>query len=743
MPVGLVVLWSSSRRSVFWVRPTPDTPVSRGALGPPPETGGLPFPFFPRRHARGAGLHFPPKPRPKPFGNPFRSPSKPAPSAAMLRSPSSLRSLLRLSGRLLRPASPRLSLPLPLNPRLPRYQLSTTRPRPRFLSSSSSPSPTPGGAGWATYDPLTDSLSASAAPSASDSEPPAESDAWGVFDPVSGRVIMKGSTPPSSPTTAVPAAPAAVEVEEEEEEEEEEEGAGDSEGEGEEKGKGPARARVARAPTRWSSVAAARKSPGKGGKERSSYVCSNCGEAYSQWWGTCRHCNATGTVGKYVAGPDGDASAEGSHHVGRSWIPQKSKEMVPQSLREVNKGINQAAWRMPLSGTFGMEISRVLGGGIVPGSLILVGGDPGVGKSSLILQLASNMLESFKTDESSPVVYVSGEESIEQIGNRAHRMSITSSKLYLYSGTDIEDILDKIQPLSPRALIIDSIQTVYVKSFAGSAGNLSQVKECTSALLRFAKLTNIPVFLIGHVTKSGDIAGPRLLEHIVDVVLYMEGERCSSHRLLRSVKNRFGSTDELGVFEMAEFGLQAVLNPSQMFLTEHDSDSEILAGLAVAVILDGSRTFAIEVQALCVSGSHRSGQVVGIPTKRADVIISVLMKQAGLKLQDNAVFLNVVSGFELTETAGDLAIAASICSSFLEFPIPNDVAFIGEIGLGGELRTVPRMDKRVMTIAKLGYKKCVVPKTAEKLLKPLNLDIEILPCSNLKQFINAIFRPQD
>ncbi|CAL5051098.1 unnamed protein product [Urochloa decumbens] len=651
----------------------------------------------------------------------------PVPSAAMLRSPSSLRSLIRL----LRPPSPRL--PLPLNPRLPRYLLSV---RPRFLSSSSSsPLPTPGGAGWATYDPLTDSLSASAAlppPSASDSEAPAESDAWGVFDPVSGRIVMQDSLPPSSSTTAVPAAAAA----------QEEEGEVTGESEGEERGKGQASARVARTPNKWSSVAAARKSPGKGGKERTSYVCSHCGEAYSQWWGTCRHCNATGTVVKYVAGPDGDASAEGSHHVVRSWIPQKSKEMVPQSLQEVNKGINQAAWRIPLSGTFGMEISRVLGGGIVPGSLILVGGDPGVGKSSLILQLASNMLESFKADESSPVVYVSGEESIEQIGNRAHRMSITSSKLYLYSGTDIEDILDKIQPLSPRALIIDSIQTVYVKSFAGSAGNLSQVKECTSALLRFAKLTNIPVFLIGHVTKSGDIAGPRLLEHIVDVVLYMEGERCSSHRLLRSVKNRFGSTDELGVFEMAEFGLQAVLNPSQMFLTEHDSDSEILAGLAVAVILDGSRTFAIEVQALCVSGSHRSGQVVGIPTKRADVIISVLMKQAGLKLQDNAVFLNVVSGFELTETAGDLAIAASICSSFLEFPIPNDVAFIGEIGLGGELRTVPRMDKRVMTVAKLGYKKCVVPKTAEKLLKPLNLDIEILPCSNLKQFINAIFRPQ-
>ncbi|KAF8776018.1 hypothetical protein HU200_003971 [Digitaria exilis] len=524
----------------------------------------------------------------------------PHPSATMLlRSPSSLRSLIRL----LRPPTPPLRRPL--SPRLPGHALCA---RPRFLSSSSSPAP----------GSLTDSLSASAAlPSHSTPDAPADSDSWSVFDPVAGRIFVQGSPPHSSSTTAAAAAEEEEEEEKEDDDDEEEDGE-DGEVAGEQPPvKKPATARGAKAQTSWSSVVAARKPAGKGVKEKFTYVCSNCKEAEGQWWGTCP--------------------------TAARWGPWTS-------------------------------------------SLILVGGDPGVGKSSLMLQLASNILEGFKVEESSPVVYVSGEESIEQIGNRADRMSIASSKLYLYSGTDIE--------------LPDN-----------------KVKECTSALLRFAKLTNIPVFLIGHVTKSGDIAGPRLLEHIVDVVLYMEGERCSSHRLLRSVKNRFGSTDELGVFEMAEFGLQAVLNPSQMFLTEHDSDSEIMAGLAVAVILDGSRTFALEVQ--------------------------VLMKQAGLKLQDSGIFLNVVSGIELTETAGDLAIAASICSSFLEFPIPNDVAFIGEIGLGGELRTVPRMDKRVMAIAKLGYKKCVVPKTSEKLLKPLNLDIEIVACSNLKQFINAIFRPQD
>ncbi|KAM0845845.1 hypothetical protein ACQ4PT_056082 [Festuca glaucescens] len=620
----------------------------------------------------------------------------------MLPSTSSLRSLLRLSRRI---PLHRLR-PLPRPPLLPHIHL---------LSSSSS---WPTGDARATYDPLVPPDAVSSASAASDPETSADSEgSWGVFDPVAGRIVMQAQ--PSPP-------PSSSEGEEEEEEQVKQKG----------------KTIGWKGESRWADVATARRAGGKGKKAaRATYVCSNCGEGFSQWWGTCRSCQAVGTLTKYVTGAD-SSDAEGSHHAGRSWIQQKSKEMVPKSLREVTKGFDQTGWRIPLPGTFGNEIARVLGGGVVPGSLVLIGGDPGVGKSSLMLQLASIVSDGSEDHESSPVVYVSGEESIEQIANRAHRMSIRSRDLYLYSSTDIEDILDKIQPLSPRALIVDSIQTVYLRAFAGSAGNQVQVKECTSALLSFAKMTNIPVFLIGHVTKAGDIAGPRILEHIVDVVLYMEGERCLSHRLLRSVKNRFGSTDELGVFEMSESGLQAVLNPSEMFLTEHASDSEILAGLAVAVVLDGSRTFAVEVQALCVPGCRTRGQVVGIPISRADVITSVLMKQAGLKLQDSVIFLNVVSGFELTETAGDLAIAASICSSFLEFAIPNDIAFIGEIGLGGELRTVPRMDKRVMAIAKLGYRKCVVPKTSEKLLKPLDLGVEILPCRNLKEFINTVFRPE-
>ncbi|XP_055828734.1 uncharacterized protein LOC129896790 isoform X2 [Solanum dulcamara] len=470
------------------------------------------------------------------------------------------------------------------------------------------------------------------------------------------------------------------------------------------------------------------KKKGKG-KSKTVWVCSDCGYDDGQWWGICKQCNGVNTMKRFSEGVERLTSGfEVSENVTRSWLPHQSVRAMPTKLTDVNKGINQSNWRIPLSGLFGAEVGRVLGGGLVPGCLVLVGGDPGVGKSTLLLQIAAIVAEGCDMGGPAPVLYVSGEESVEQIGNRADRMRIGTDELFLYASTDVEDILEKTQTLSLRALVIDSIQTVYLRGVTGSAGGLSQVKECTEALLRFAKKTNIPVFLIGHVTKSGEIAGPRVLEHIVDVVLYMEGEKYSSHRLLRSVKNRFGSTDELGVFEMSQSGLQAVSNPSEMFLSEQQSDSEFLAGLAVTVIMDGSRAFLIEIQALCVAGSSVSRQVNGVQAGRAEMIIS-------------GVFLNVVSGVSLSETAGDLAVAAAICSSFLEFPLPVGIAFIGEIGLGGEIRMVPRMDKRVNTVAKLGYKKCIMPKSAEASLSALDLgDTEIVACRNLKEMINVVFR---
>ncbi|XP_048227449.1 DNA repair protein RadA-like isoform X3 [Ricinus communis] len=330
----------------------------------------------------------------------------------------------------------------------------------------------------------------------------------------------------------------------------------------------------------------------------------------------------------------------------RSWLPQKVSETQPLRLKDVNQRMNQP-------GLFGSEVARVLGGGVVPGSLILIGSDPGVGKSTLLLQVAAIIAEGQDVGKRDPVVYVSGEESVEQIVNRADRLSIGVEELFLYSSTDIE------------------------------------VNECTSALLRFAKKTNIPVLLahlllvVDHFFSSEDVC-----YFMICFDQFHQGEKHSTHRLLCPVKNRFGCTDELGVFKMSQSGLQSVSNPSEIFLSEQYLGSEVLVGLAIAVIMDGSQSFLIEIQALCATGSSVSRHVNGIQASRADMIISVLKKQAGLMLQDNDIFLNVVSGVTLTETAGDLAIAAAICSSFLEFPIPNNVAFIGEIGLGGELCTL-------------------------------------------------------
>ncbi|GLU14414.1 hypothetical protein SLE2022_309860 [Rubroshorea leprosula] len=475
----------------------------------------------------------------------------------------------------------------------------------------------------------------------------------------------------------------------------------------------------------------------KKGKGKVSFVCEDCGQSEGQWWGMCPSCGSAGKMKRFYE--EETKTGTVAENVIRSWLPQKTEDSKPVRLTDVMSGVNKLDWRIRLSGSFGNEVARVLGGGLVPGSVVLIGGDPGVGKSTLLLQMAAIIAEG---PERGPVVYVSGEESIDQISNRADRMEIGAKDLFLYSSTDIEDILAKIQPLSPRALMVDSIQTVYINEVTGGAGSLMQLKECTSALLRFAKKTGIPVILVGHVTKSGEIAGPRILEHIVDVVMYLEGEKYSSHRLLRAVKNRFGSIDELGIFEMSQLGLQAVSSPSEMFLSgDQHSDSEFLAGLAVAVIMDASRAFLIEIQALCVSGSTASRHVNGIQASRADMIISVLNKQVGLKIQENAVFLNVVSGITLTETAGDLAIAAAICSSFLECPIPSGIAFIAEIGLAGELRMVPRMEKRIGTVAKLGYKKCIVPKSAVKSLATLELEeMELIGCADLKDVINSVFR---
>ncbi|KAL3699191.1 hypothetical protein R1sor_017213 [Riccia sorocarpa] len=508
----------------------------------------------------------------------------------------------------------------------------------------------------------------------------------------------------------------------------------------------------------------AKKNP----KTKVHFVCENCGETYSQWWGSCQSCKEMNTLKEFrepvlSAGPRGGAAAravervnltrklDGSSVTGseknssnsssRGWL--RNNSLGPQRLTEISKGSSQKPWRLTLPGDTGEEVGRVLGGGVVPGSLILVGGDPGVGKSTLLLQVAGLLAVDSNQEGPAPVLYVSGEESVEQISSRADRMEIAAHDLFLYSATDLELLLEAIQNLNPRAVIVDSIQTVYLPEATGSAGSVIQVRECAAALLRMAKQSSIPIFLVGHVTKTGDIAGPRVLEHIVDVVLYMEGERLQSHRLLRVVKNRYGSTDEVGVFEMVQGGLEAIKNPSALFLSERVADSNITAAAAVAVTMEGSRPILLEVQALCSgAGSQQPGRRTanGVDSQRLYLLLAVLTKQAGFKLQNQDVFINVVGGLQLREPAADVAVAVSICSSLLEKPVPRDMAFIGEIGLGGELRSVGQLERRLAEAAKLGFSRCIVPKSAGRSPKVAAKHIMAIPCADIKEVVEVALR---
>jgi DNA repair protein RadA/Sms len=351
------------------------------------------------------------------------------------------------------------------------------------------------------------------------------------------------------------------------------------------------------------------------------------------------------------------------------------------------------------------EFNRTLGGGIVPGSVILIGGDPGIGKSTLLLQISGLLAANGK-----PTLYVSGEESTQQIKMRARRLNISEEQLYILSETSLNHILDQVERLQPQLVVVDSIQSVYLEELDSSAGSISQVRECGSALLRMAKSENVPVFIVGHVTKQGAIAGPRVLEHMVDTVLYLEGERFHLYRILRSVKNRFGSTNEVGIFEMQEQGLVEVKNPSEAFLSERLPSA---AGSVVAVTLEGTRPLLVEIQALTSASSsglpRRTAN--GIDFNRLLLLVAVLSKRVGVRLGSQDVFVNVVGGLRINEPAADLAVAAAIASSSRGAPIPDDCVMIGEIGLSGELRSVGQAEKRLREAAKLGFQRCIVPRS--------------------------------
>jgi DNA repair protein RadA/Sms len=365
------------------------------------------------------------------------------------------------------------------------------------------------------------------------------------------------------------------------------------------------------------------------------------------------------------------------------------------------------------------ELNRVLGGGIVPGSVVLVGGDPGIGKSTLLLQVSSLLAR-----QEGPVLYVSGEESVQQIKMRAGRLGISDDQLYVLSEINLEQIIAHIERLNPHLAVVDSIQSVYTEELTSAAGGVSQVKECAATLLRLAKASGVPIFIVGHVTKAGAIAGPRVLEHIVDTVLYLEGDRFHAYRLLRGVKNRFGSTNEVGVFEMASQGLMEVANPSEAFLAERLPTA---AGSAIAVTMEGTRPLLVEIQALASTTSfglpRRTAN--GIDFNRLLLLVAVLSKRVGLRLSDQDVFVNVVGGLRVNEPAADLAVAVAIASSFRDVPVAADLAVVGEIGLSGELRTVSQLSRRLSEAAKLGFRRCLLPKGARR-KKDTPSEIEVI-----------------
>ena len=377
------------------------------------------------------------------------------------------------------------------------------------------------------------------------------------------------------------------------------------------------------------------------------------------------------------------------------------------------------------------ELDRVLGGGLVPGSVVLVGGDPGIGKSTLLLQTAEAIATMGKR-----VLYFSGEESLEQIRLRASRLGVDSNELYVAAETDVNILIEQAQSLNPAVVVIDSIQTVYSGDLSSSPGSVGQVRDCAARLIRLAKETGIAVFLIGHVTKEGAIAGPRILEHMVDAVLYFEGERHLSFRLLRAVKNRFGSTNEVGVFQMESGGLKDVENPSELLLTERPTD---VAGSIVVPLVEGTRPMLIEIQALLAPASHGNPRrtTSGVESNRVAMVLAVLERRAGFDISFQDSYVNAVGGIRVSDPAADLAIAICLASSLRNTKIPRDVAVVGEVGLTGEVRGVSRIDVRAAEVKKLGFKRLIVPNSNGLELTRISNKPEIFPVRSLQEALQA------
>ncbi len=451
-------------------------------------------------------------------------------------------------------------------------------------------------------------------------------------------------------------------------------------------------------------------------KLKTIFICQTCGIESAKWQGKCPSCNSWNTIVEEII------QKETKKEI---WdTPKNNGSTKSVQLQDITETESQRIISKDL------ELNRVLGGGIVEGSVVLVAGDPGIGKSTLFLQACLQM-KNIRT------LYISGEESLQQIKMRANRLKIQNEQFYILTATDTQTIFTEIKKLQPQLVVIDSIQTVESQNIASAPGSVSQVRECTAEIVRFAKATNTPVFIIGHITKDGSIAGPKVLEHMVDTVLQFEGDRHYSYRILRTTKNRFGNASELGIYEMSEMGLRQISNPSEILITQKD---EALSGIAIAATLEGARPLLIETQALVTQAIYGTPQrtVSGFDLRRLQLLLAVLEKRGGFQFGMKDVFLNIAGGIKVEDPAIDLAVLCALLSSYEDTPVPHQICFVGEVGLSGEIRAVNRIEQRIAEAEKLGFEKIIISKFNKKSIQ-LKPKIEICMISKIEELYKMLF----
>ena len=448
---------------------------------------------------------------------------------------------------------------------------------------------------------------------------------------------------------------------------------------------------------------------------KKNFSCNNCGAKYPKWMGQCVQCGEWNTIEEEI--------------VKSNKIPEHKILENNSKVQEIKDISTQKNERIKI---YDNELNRVLGGGLVPGSLILISGEPGIGKSTLVLQISISV--------NKKVLYVSGEESQQQIKIRADRISNDQTECYILTETNLELILKSIENILPEIIVVDSIQTIQTDNIDNSQGSTPQIKECTSTLIKVAKQTGIPIVIIGHITKDGNIAGPKVLEHMVDVVLNFEGDKNHQYRILRSKKNRFGSTSEIGIYEMFDKGLQVVKNPSELFTSNRDV---ALSGNSIGITIDGNRSIMVEIQALVSSAVYGTPQRIsnGFNSKRLNMLLAILEKKLGFKIGIKDVFINITGGIKIEDPALDLAVVSSILSSNTNLSINSKICFCAEIGLSGELRNVSNINLRISEAERLGYKKIIISKGSK--LNYINSKIKILEFSKLNDVVKEVFREQD